>query len=38
MAGYFSGQAMQAINYVLKKDKLKSKYEIVVKKLAVQTE
>ena len=29
---------MQAINYVLKKDKLKSKYEIVVKNLAAQTE
>ncbi|HAS6387133.1 hypothetical protein QX220_21330 [Vibrio vulnificus] len=38
LAGYFSGQAMQAINYVLKKDKLKSKYEIVVKNLAAQTE
>ena len=37
-AGFFSGRAMQAVNYVLKKEKLKAKNEAIVERLSVQVE
>ncbi|EIU6780180.1 hypothetical protein IC830_06505 [Vibrio parahaemolyticus] len=38
LAGFFSGQAMRAINCVLHKDKLTSKYERKVKQLSEKIE